>query len=77
VGQEASSEFRKDVIIELYNEAGQLVVRYKLYRCWPSEYVALPQLDAEGKNVAVESLLLESEGWTRDTAVQEPKEPSY
>jgi phage tail-like protein len=77
VGQEASSEFRKDVIIELFNEAGQLVVRYKLLRCWPSEYTALPSLDAEGKDVAVETLLLESEGWVRDTTVVEPKEPSY
>lgn len=76
-GQEASSEFRKDVIIELFNEAGQLVARFKLLRCWPSRYTALPELDAEGNAIALESLLLENEGWLRDTSVQEPKEPSY
>ena len=31
----------KDVILEVYNEAGQVVLAYKLYRCWVSEYQAL------------------------------------
>lgn len=77
LGQEASSDFRKDIIVQLYNEAGQLVIQYKAFRCWPSKYTALPQLDAEGNSFAVESLLLENEGWTRDEAVAEPKEPTY
>lgn len=54
-----------------------MVLRYKLLRCWPSEYAALPQLDAAGKSVAVESLLLECEGWIRDPEIKEPKEPNY
>ena len=67
-------EFRKDVILELYNEAGQLVIAYKIYRCWPSEYQALPGLDANSNAVAIEHIKLENEGWERDPDVQEPVE---
>jgi len=61
----ALADFRKDVVVELYNEAGQLVKRYKVYRCWPSRYVALPDLDANSSGVALETLVLENEGWER------------
>jgi phage tail-like protein len=71
------ADFRRDIVIELVNEAGQIVMAYKVYRCWPSEYVALPELDANGNAVAFEQLTLQNEGWERDTAVVEPKEPSY
>lgn len=75
LGQEASlQDFRKDVIIELYNEAGQKVMAYNVYRCWVSEYNALPELDASANAVAIQTLKLENEGWTRDTAVTEPTE---
>ena len=67
-------DFRKDIIIDLYNEQGSLVKSYKVYRCWPSEYVALPDLDADATSVAIEHLKLENEGWERDTSVTEPKE---
>jgi phage tail-like protein len=77
LGAEVSlKDFRKDVIIEFYNEAGQLALAYKLYRCWVSEYQALPELDASGNAVAIESIKLENEGWERDTAVPEPSEPT-
>jgi phage tail-like protein len=73
LGQESSlNEFRKDISIELYNEAGQFVRAWKVYRCWPSEYHALPDLDAGGNNVAIEVLTLENEGWERDTSVVPP-----
>ncbi len=75
-GQEvALASFRKDVGIELFNEAGQLVLAYKLYRCWPSEYQALPDLDANNGGVALQVLVLETEGWERDVDVAEPSEP--
>ena len=75
LGAEMSlKEFRKDVILELYNEAGQLVIAYKIYRCWPSEYQALPNLDANSNAVAIEHIKLENEGWERDPDVQEPVE---
>ena len=67
----------KDVIVDLYNEAGQLVIAYKLYRCWVSEYTALPDLDAGANAVAIESITIVHEGWERDLAVTEPDEPSY
>jgi len=76
-GKEISlADFRKDLIIELYNEAGQKVLAYQIFRCWVSEYTALPDLDANSANsVAIQKLKLENEGWQRDTAVEEPTEP--
>ncbi len=77
LGAEVSlRDFRKDVVLELYNEAGQVVLAYKLLRCWPSAFEALPDLDANITSVAVQRLVLENEGWVRDTDVTEPQEPS-
>ncbi|WP_448658654.1 phage tail protein [Sphingomonas sp. CJ99] len=71
----ALADFRKDVVIELMNEAGQLVLAYRLFRCWPSEYTALPDLDAAANAVAIQTLVLQNEGWERDVDVAEPAEP--
>jgi phage tail-like protein len=77
-GKEASlKDFRKDILLEIYNEANQLAITYKIFRCWVSEYQALPDLDANANAVAIRHLKLENEGWERDTAVQEPTEPSF
>jgi phage tail-like protein len=77
-GSEVSlADFRKDIIIDLFNEAGQKVISYQLYRCWVSEYHALPDLDANANAVAIQTLKLENEGWDRDLAVVEPNEPSF
>ena len=70
----ALKEFRKDIIIEFYNETGQLVLAYKVYRCWVSEYQALPDLDADANAVAIQHIKLENEGWERDPSVAEPVE---
>jgi phage tail-like protein len=67
-------EFRKDVTIELYDETGRLAVAYRLFRCWVSEYQALPDLDANGSAVAIEQIKLENEGWERDVSVAPPVE---
>jgi phage tail-like protein len=76
LGSEVSlKDFRKDIIIEFYNEAGQLALAYKVYRCWPSEYQALPELDANANAIAIQELKLENEGWERDISVPEPSEP--
>jgi phage tail-like protein len=78
LGSEVSlADFRKDLIIEMYNEAGQLVKAYQVYRCWVSEYQSLPELDASANAVAIEMIKLENEGWERDYAVVEPSEPSF
>ncbi|HEX2254627.1 MAG TPA: phage tail protein [Thermoanaerobaculia bacterium] len=71
------ADFRKDLFIDVFNEAGQKVISYKVYRCWVSEYQALPDLDANANAVAIEILKLEHEGFERDPAVAEPAEPSY
>ena len=70
------ADFRKDINIEVYNEAGQMVIAYKIYRCWVSEYQALPELDANANAVAIQHIKLENEGWERDISVKEPKEPT-
>jgi phage tail-like protein len=78
LGTEVSlKDFRKDIIIEVYNEAGQLAIAYKVYRCWVSEFQALPDLDANANAVAIQSIKLENEGWERDYSVTEPTEPSF
>ena len=75
-GSEVSlADFRKDVILELLNEAGQVVQSYQLFRCWVSEFQALPDLDANANAVAIQHLKLENEGWVRDLSVVEPAEP--
>lgn len=66
--------FRKDIVVDVFNEANQKVLSYKLFRCWVSEYTALPALDAGSAAVAIESMKLELEGWERDVAVPEPAE---
>ena len=77
-GSEVSlKDFRKDIILELYNEAGQLVIAYKIFRCWVSEFYALPDLDANGNAVAIEKMKIENEGWERDDQTKEPTEPSF
>ncbi len=78
LGAEVSlADFRKDIIIDVYNEAGQVVISYKVYRCWVSEYQSLPDLDANANAVAIQHIKLENEGWERDTEVLEPQEPSF
>jgi phage tail-like protein len=68
-------DFRRDLILELHNEAGQTVLKYKIYRCWVSEYQALPDLDANANAVAIQHIKIENEGWERDTTYSEPTEP--
>lgn len=68
--------YRKDITVNLYNEADQLVLSWRVYRCWPSDYTALGDLDALNGCTAVERLVLQHEGWERDTAVSEPRESS-
>ena len=69
-------DFRKDIVIELYNESGQKVLAYNVYRCWVSEFQALPELDGSGNAIAIQTLKLENEGWERDQSVTEPTEAS-
>ncbi|MGB3614617.1 MAG: phage tail protein [Elainellaceae cyanobacterium] len=78
LGAEVSlKDFRKDIIIELMNESGQVAIAYKVYRCWVSEFTAMPELDANANAVAIQSIQLQNEGWERDYDVAEPSEPSF
>lgn len=77
LGSEVSlKDFRKDITVDVYNEAGQLAIAYNIFRCWVSEYQALPELDANANAVAIQLIKLENEGWERDEAVTEPSEPT-
>ncbi len=78
LGSESSlQDFRKDILIEVYNEAGQLALAYKLYRCWVSEFTMAPDFDANGESVAIETIQFQNEGFERDLSVTEPTEPSF
>ncbi len=68
------ASFRKQITIEVYNTEGTKIFAYNVYNCWPSEYQALPQLDASGNAVMITTLKLENEGWQRDPSVTETKE---
>jgi len=78
LGKEVSlKDFRKDLIIEVYNEAGQLALAYRVYRCWPSDFQTVSDMDANANAVAIQTLKLENEGWERDIEVREPSEPTF
>ena len=78
LGREVSlKDFRKDIVIQLLNEAGQVAIAYNLFRVWVSEYQALPELDANANAVAIQTIKLECEGWERDPEIPEPVEPSF
>jgi phage tail-like protein len=77
LGSEVSlKDFRKPITIEVFNEAGQLAIAYSVYRCWVSEYQALPDFDSNGNAIAIQHIKIENEGWERDEGVTEPTEQS-
>ena len=66
--------YRKNIVIELLNLQGVKVMAFNVYRCWVSEYQSLPELDANSKCIAIEKIVLQHEGWERDTSIVEPQE---
>jgi phage tail-like protein len=73
IGAESSlADFRKDIIIDVFNEAGQKVISYRVFRCWVSEYQATSDFDANANAVLIQHIKLENEGWERDISVTEP-----
>lgn len=78
LGSEVSlGDFRKDIVVDVFNEAGQKVLSYRLYRCWVSEFQAISDLDANANAILIQHIKLENEGWERDYAVVEPVEPRF
>ena len=63
--QSGSKDVRKDIVLETYDEAGRLVLAYNVFRCWVSEFVGLPDLDASANAVAIQRITLENEGLER------------
>lgn len=70
-------DYRKNIVIDVMNEAGQLALSFRAYRCWPSEYVPVGPLDARNPETLTEKLVLQCEGVERDQAVTEPTPPSF
>jgi phage tail-like protein len=68
------ANLRRDMAIVLLNEERQPVRRYLFFRCWVSEYQALPFLDADASTTAFEHITVQNEGWERDTTLAEPHE---
>src|ERR1700704_1387919 len=78
LGSEVSlKDFRKDIIVEVYNEAGQLALAYKVFRCWVSEFQAQADLDANANATLIQTVKIENEGWEPDYEVPEPAEPTF
>ena len=72
--------FARTVILDFYNEAGQLAIQLQvsIARGSPKEYQALAtDLDSNANAVAIQHIILENEGWERDTSVTEPTEVSF
>jgi len=70
-------DFRRNLTIDVFNEAGQKVISYKVYRAWVSEFTAQADLDANANAILIQSLKIEHEGWERDSSVKEPAEPQF
>ena len=74
-GSESSlADFRKDIIIDVFNEAGQKVISYRVFRCWVSEYQATSDFDSNANVVLIQHIKLENEGWEVDRSIVELKE---
>ncbi|MGN6105678.1 MAG: phage tail protein [Kofleriaceae bacterium] len=68
------AEYKRELTLEFLNERGQVAIRYFLHGCWVSEYTAVPELDANGNSIALETLKVELDGWERDPTTLEPDE---
>ena len=76
--QEVSlKDFRRNLTIDVFNEAGQKVVSYHVFRAWVSEFTAQADLDANANAILIQSIKIEHEGWQRDPSVVEPSEPQF
>ena len=74
LGGVSLKNFRKDILVTLMNLQGVPVRSYKVYRCWPSAYTALPELSANDNAVAIQSLTLQ-DPLSRQLAIAGQPEP--
>ena len=70
-------DFRRNLTIDVFNEAGQKVISYQVFRAWVSEFTAQADLDANANAILIQSIKIEHEGWIRDANVVEPAEPQF
>jgi phage tail-like protein len=70
------NDIKRNLILEVFNEAGRLAAAFKVYGCWVSEFQALPELDANANAIAIQTVKLENDGWERDSSTTEPTEPN-
>ena len=63
---EKDNEFRKELRVEVLDLDGEVVLKYKMHKCWVSEYTAIPDFDANANAVAIKTLKIENEGWEKD-----------
>lgn len=75
-GAASDTDFRKDIMIGLYNEVGQLEMAWNVCRCWVSEFQAMPDIAANANTVAIAHIRLENEGWERDLGLVGSADPS-
>jgi phage tail-like protein len=68
------SGYKRDLMLEVMNEKGQVAIRYHMFSCWVSEFAAMPDLDANANAVAIEHIKVELEGWKRDEGTTEPNQ---
>ena len=66
--------YKKNILLEFLNLQGTVVKAYQIFRCWVSEYTALPELDANANAIAFETMTIQNEGWQRDPSVVEQLE---
>ncbi len=69
--------FRRNLTIDVFNEAGQKVISYKVFNAWVSEFTAQTDLDANANAILIQSIKIEHEGWVRDPDVTELPEPQF
>jgi phage tail-like protein len=67
-------QYKRDLVLNLLNLQGQTAKSYFMFRCWVSDYTAMPDLDGGQNGVAIESITLQVERWERDLSVTEPTE---
>jgi phage tail-like protein len=77
-GRETSlKDFRRDLVLDVYDETGQVSVSYQVFNCWVSEYQPIGDLDANANAVLIQHIRLENEGWVRDVNSPPPAEVGF
>jgi phage tail-like protein len=56
------SDLRKNLVIDVFDEAGQKVASYEVFRAWVSEFAARADLDANANAILIQLIKIEHEG---------------